>query len=105
MIVKRPCLCCGAEVEFFYAEHVGQLIPGTTLSVEHEDETGWYDAICKACGICYDHDLIALRMKGDPDGFVVGLDSGEEVLNLLSALLRECPEAREKAREILAQES
>lgn len=99
-IAKRPCLMCGDLMDLIYIEKsdIGHMIEGIEID---EEDVGWWSANCPKCGMHYDYEYVEARMNGELFGFLVPLDDEEKIRHWLRALLSECPEAREIAREVL----
>ena len=98
----HPCLACGHPVELVCVEvdDVGSPceIRGDAVTI-HEEEIGWWDTACKNCGLYTPDDLVALRIDKQVEGFFMWWESEKEILNWLHIFLRECPEARQIAKE------
>jgi len=102
-IMKRPCLVCGEPMEFIYVEEsdIGRVIEGIEID---GNEVGWWPADCPLCGMHYEYDYVEARMNGELFGFIVPLDDEDHIRHWLRALLKECPEARQIAREVLEED-
>lgn len=100
----RPCLACGHPVELICAEtndiDQSMTLYGETFTI-HEEEIGWWDTECEKCNLYTPPDLVEARYNKHPDGYWVSFNDSESMWNWLDIFLRECPEAQQKAREIL----
>ena len=105
MIIKKRCMFCGAEVELFKAEKIGDSwtapFQGKVYVIENEGELGWWDTECKECDYYYEYEAVEEWAEGKIDAFIASLQDADEVRSYIKAILTDCPEAREIARGVL----
>ena len=103
----RPCLTCGHPVTFIHVDEkdIGKDIATIRATVNPyemvvgEDDLGWWDATCENCWLYTPSDMVEARIDKQLRGYFVVWDYPDEILNWLRIFLRECPEARQVAKE------
>jgi len=108
MKITKRCMLCGADVELFNAEKIGDVwdppdgLP--PITVVDESELGWWFAMCPECDYEYDVEFVEDWVEGKIDAFVVSMETADEVRSFLRSILTDCPEAREIAQEVLKEQ-